>query len=159
MAGLRKKRPPSNGEYRYDEEAAERAVSFFPRFLVHVKGEWAGRPFELSPWQADRVVRPLFGWKKKDGTRRYRTVYVEVPRKNGKSSLAAGIALILLYTDREPGAEVYSAAADRDQAAIVFDAAKQMVLASPELSASRRSTGGASWSPGPARPTTSSRPT
>lgn len=132
---MTRKGPPSDGAYWYDEDAAERAITFFPRFLTHVKGEWAGRPFELSTWQAEQIIRPLFGWKKADGTRRYRTVYVEVPRKNGKSSLAAGIALILLYTDREPGAEVYSAAADRDQAAIVFDTAKQMVLASPELSA------------------------
>jgi len=133
MARVRRKR--GNGEYWFDEDAAERAVSFFPRFLVHVKGEWAGRPFELDPWQRDQIIRPLFGWKRKDGTRRYRTVYVEVPRKNGKSSLSAGIALILLFADQEPGAEVFSCAADRDQAAIVFDLAKQMVLASPDLSA------------------------
>jgi phage terminase large subunit-like protein len=122
-------------EHWFDEEAAELAVEFFPRFLRHVKGEWAGQPFELSPWQRDKIIRPIFGWKRKDGTRRYRTVYVEVPRKSGKSSLSAGIALILLYSDREMGGEVYSAAADRDQAAIVFDAAKSMVESSPELQA------------------------
>ena len=131
MARLKK----PQGEYWFDEEAAELAVEFFPRFLRHVKGEWAGQPFELSKWQQDEIIRPIFGWKRKDGTRRYRTVYVEVPRKSGKSSLSAGIALILLYADREPGGEVYSAAADRDQAAIVFDAAKSMVEASPELQA------------------------
>ncbi len=123
------------GEYRFDEDAADRAVTFFPRFLTHVKGEWAGRPFELDEWQRERIIRPLFGWKRADGTRRYRTVYVEVPRKNGKSNLSAGIALILLYADHEPGAEVYSAAADRDQAAIVFELAKSMVQSSPDLRA------------------------
>ena len=120
------------GEFYFDEDAAERAVSFFPRFLVHVKGEWAGHPFALDRWQEDEIIRPLFGWKRADGTRRYRTVYVEVPRKNGKSLTGAGIALILLFADHEMGGEVYSCAADRDQAAIVFDLAKQMVLSSPD---------------------------
>jgi phage terminase large subunit-like protein len=129
-----KKKAKREGEFTFDEEAADLAVTFFPRFLEHVKAEWAGRPFDLDDWQKEQIVRPLFGWKRPDGTRRYRTVYVEVPRKNGKSTLGAGIALILLYADHEPGAEVYSAAADRDQAAIVFDLAKSMVQASPDLS-------------------------
>jgi phage terminase large subunit-like protein len=129
----RRRRILRDGEFWFDEEAADRAETFFPRFLVHIKGEWAGQPFVLEPWQRDGIVRPLFGWKRKDGTRRYRTVYVEVPRKQGKSTVAAGIALYLLYADHEPGGEIFSAAADRDQAAIVFDLAKQMVLASPEL--------------------------
>jgi phage terminase large subunit-like protein len=80
-----------------------------------------------------RIIRNVFGWKRADGTRRYHTVYVEVPRKNGKSSLAAGIALLLLFADGEYGAEVYSAAADRDQASIVHDLARQMTEASPHL--------------------------
>lgn len=135
MARLKKGQTLRDGAYWFDEDSADRAVTFFPRFLRHMKGEWAGQPFELTPWQRDEIVRPLFGWKRQDGTRRYRTVYVEVPRKNGKSSLGAGIALILLYADHEQGGEVYSAAADRDQAAIVFDLAKGMVQASPELRA------------------------
>ena len=117
----------------FDEEAAQAAVNFFDRVLVHVKGEWAGQPFTLSDWQRDQIVRPLFGWKRQDGSRRYRTAYIEIPRKNGKSSLAAGIALFMLFADGEPGAEVYSAAADRNQAAIVFDVAKQMTEAAPIL--------------------------
>jgi len=120
-------------DFYYDEEAAERAVEFFPRFLKHVKGEHAGQPFHLLPWQADAVIRPLFGWKREDGSRKYRRVYVEVPRKNGKSQLAAGVGLYLTYSDDEPGAEVYSAASDRDQAAIVFEAASSMVEESPDL--------------------------
>ncbi len=121
-------------EYWFDRRAADVAVAFFERLLVHVKGEWAGQPFVLLPWQK-RIVRDIFGWKRADGTRRYRTVYIEVPRKNGKSNLAAGLALYMLFLDDEPGAEIYSAAADTDQAAIVFDLAKQMVEASPALSA------------------------
>lgn len=120
-------------EFWFDQGAADRAVGFFERFLVHSKGRWAGAAFVLMPWQRDEIIRPLFGWKRADGTRRYRTAYIEVPRKNGKSTLAAGIALYLLFADGEPGAEVYSAAADRDQAAIVHEQAKEMVEASPQL--------------------------
>ena len=121
------------GEFWFDEAAAERACRFFEECLVHVETEWAGKPFVLEPWQRDDIVRPLFGWKRADGTRRYRLCYVEVPRKNGKSTLAAGIALYLLFADREPGAQVFSAAADREQASIVFDLAKGMVELSPQL--------------------------
>lgn len=128
--GAPRKKP--NGSW-FDEEAAGRVVEFFERFLRHVKGRWAGCRFELQPWQRDDIIRPLFGWKRKDGTRLYRMAYIEVPRKNGKSTLAAGIALYLLFADGEAGAEIYSAAADRDQAAIVFETAKAMVEASPAL--------------------------
>ena len=100
---------------------------------MHTKGEWAGQPFKLQEWQRDGIIRPLFGWKREDGTRRYRRAYIEIPRKNGKSTLSAGIALYLLFADDEPGAEVYSAAADRDQARIVFDEAKRMVEANQTL--------------------------
>jgi phage terminase large subunit-like protein len=119
--------------YWFDEAAADRACAFFEQCLTHVKGELAGQPLMLADWERDRIIRPLFGWKRPDGTRRYRKVYVEVPRKNNKSTLCAGIGLYLLHADREPGAEVYSAAADRDQAAIVFDVARQMVAQSPVL--------------------------
>ncbi len=137
-------------EFWFDERAARVAVAFFEKLLHHSKGEWAGQPFTLQPWQRDEVIRPLFGWKREgrppplppplrrggeaDGSRRYRTAYIEVPRKNGKSTLSAGIALFLLFADEEKGAEVYSAAADRDQASIVFDEAKAMVESSPQLS-------------------------
>lgn len=125
---------PDCDRFFYDSEAAERAVAFFPRYLVHVKGELADQPLELDEWQKNRIIRPLFGWKRRsDGTRQYRKVLIALPRKNGKSTLASGIGLLCLTADREPGAEVYSAAADREQAAIVFDAAKEMVEASPRL--------------------------
>ena len=92
-----------------------------------------GSPFILMDWQKRDIIRPLFGWKREDGTRKYRIAYIEIPRKNGKSTLAAGIALYLLFADREFGAETYSAAADRDQAAIVFETAKSMIEISPVL--------------------------
>jgi len=126
---------PSTDEtgFWYDEAAAEHAVAFFEKQLTHVKGELAGKKFVLEEWQKDRIIRPAFGWKRPDGTRRYRTIYVEIPRKNGKSSLAAGIALYLLICDDEPGGEVYSAAGDREQASIIFNAAKEMVLGNRAL--------------------------
>jgi phage terminase large subunit-like protein len=126
-------------EFWFDERAATGAVRFFERIIRHTKGEWGGQPFMLQPWQRDDVIRPLFGWKRPDGTRRYRKLYLEVPRKNGKSTLSAAIALYLLFADlgpdgrSEPVAEIYSAAADRGQAGIVFEEAKRMVEDSPML--------------------------
>ena len=129
------RKPPraASPEFVFDEAAADRAVRFFETCLTHTKGEWAGQPLKLSPWQADRIIRPLFGWKRADGTRRYRTAYIQIPRKSGKTTLAAGMALYLLLADGEQGGEVYCAASDREQAAICFDAAKGMVDASPSL--------------------------
>lgn len=120
-------------KYTYDEAAAQRAVDFFRLYLRHIKGEWANQPLTLLPWQEHDVIRPLFGWKRPDGTRKYRTAYIEVPRKQGKSTLSAGIALYLLFADQEPGAEIYSAASDREQAAIVFELARDMVDRNPSL--------------------------
>ena len=121
------------GDCWYDEEAANRAIGFFRDCLTHVKGEKAGQPFELDNWQED-IVGALFGWKRPDGTkRRFTQTYVCVPRKNGKSTLAAGLALYLLFSDGEAGAEIYSCAAEREQASIVFDIAAQMVAAEPVL--------------------------
>jgi phage terminase large subunit-like protein len=102
-------------------------------FLRHTKGEWGGEPFVLEAWQ-QTILRDLFGTLRPDGTRRYRRAYIEIPRKNGKSALASGLALYLLLADGEPGAEVYSAATDRLQAGIVFDQARAMLENSPILS-------------------------
>lgn len=117
----------------FDLAAAERVRDFFRRFLRHSKGQWAGQPFELLDWQWHEVIAPLFGWKRADGTRRFRRGYVEVPKKNGKSTLFAGLSLYLLTCDGEPGAEIYSAAVDRDQASIVFNEAANMVDSSDHL--------------------------
>jgi phage terminase large subunit-like protein len=110
------------------------ASGFYARYLRHSKGEWAGQPLRLSPWQ-EFVHGSAYGWFKADGTRRFTTVYAEIARKNGKSSSAAAVGIYALVADREPGAEVYAAATKRDQARIVFDEAKQMVRNSPELAA------------------------
>jgi len=110
-----------------------RVAEFFRRNLVHVSGRWAGKPFELQKWQRV-IVDKAFGTFDKQGQRRYREVLLGVPRKNGKSSLAAGLALYALCADGEFGAEVYSLAGSRDQARIVFDVARRMVNASAVLS-------------------------
>lgn len=116
----------------FDRAAAERAISFFP-LLRHYKGEWGphpgkplGDPIVLEPWQAF-IVGSAFGWKRADGTRRFRQAYIEVAKKNGKTLLAAGIAILLAFFDGEPGAEVYSIATKRDQAKLVWNDARRMV--------------------------------
>lgn len=119
-------------EWRAD--AAQFRIGFYPRFLRHSKGEWARRPVELSPWQKF-IIGSLFGWKRADGTRRFRSAYLEVSRKNGKSTMLAGVGLDMLVCDGEPGAEIYAAATKKDQARIIFDEAKRMVASSPELAA------------------------
>ncbi len=115
----------------YDKAKADRAVKFIEN-LCHTKGKWAGKRFWLLPWQ-EQLIRDIFGIVKPDGYRQLRTAFVEICKKVGKSELAAAVALYLLYADNEPSAEVYGAAADRQQASIVFDVAKQMVEMSPAL--------------------------
>lgn len=115
----------------FDEQKAQRAVTFINQ-LKHTKGVWHGEPFDLLPWQ-DEIVRDIFGTVKEDGYRQYNTAYVEVPKKNGKSEIAAALALYLTCGDGEWGAEVYGCAADRQQASIVFDVAVDMVEQNPAL--------------------------
>jgi len=115
----------------YDKAQADFVVNFI-QCLKHTKGRWAGQPFHLLPWQ-EQIVRDLFGIVKPDGKRQFNTAYIEIPKKNGKSELAAAIALYLLFGDGEPSAEVYGAAADRQQASIVFDVANQMLQMTPAL--------------------------
>jgi phage terminase large subunit-like protein len=118
--------------FRFEAEAGDFVVRWVERYCKHHKGEWAGKPLILEQWQRD-IVRQAFGWKRADGTRRFRTVYIEVARKNGKSELAAALGLYLLVADGEAGAEVYSSATKKDQARIVWKTAAAMVKASPEL--------------------------
>ena len=115
----------------FDSNKAERAVRFI-NSLKHTKGVWHGVPFDLLPWQ-DKIIRDIFGKVKEDGYRQYNTAYVEIPKKNGKSELAASIALYMTCGDGEWGAEVYGCAADRQQASIVFDVAVDMVEQCPAL--------------------------
>lgn len=134
LACERHVRDLEEGEERglwFDEEKARQAITFF-RLLKHSKGEWAGRPLTLEPWQ-QFVVASLLGWRRTDGTRRYRTAYLEVARKNGKTTLAAGLGLYLMLADGEPGAEVYSVATKRDQARLSHGEATRMAKSSPAI--------------------------
>ena len=134
LACERHVRDLEDGEGRglwFDEQKAREAISFF-RLLKHSKGEWAGRPLTLEPWQ-QFVVASLLGWRRKDGTRRFRTAYLEVARKNGKTTLAAGLGLYLMLADGEPGAEVYSVATKRDQARLSHGEATRMAKSSPAI--------------------------
>ena len=121
----------------FDYVASTRAIEFFPAVLRHSKGAFAGQPFELMPWQKF-VIGSLFGWKLGD-IRRFRTAFVSTARKNGKSTMLAGIALYALVADGEPGPHVYAAATTRDQARIVFGEAERM--AEPARPCARRDRG------------------
>jgi phage terminase large subunit-like protein len=118
--------------YEFSTTRAEHVCRFI-ELLPHIKGRWAGSRIRLEPWQIF-ILTAVFGWLVR-GTlyRRYRTVYIEVPRKNAKSTLSSAVALYMLTADREPGAEIYSAATTRDQARIIFNDAKQMAQRTPEL--------------------------
>lgn len=116
---------------KYNKEAADYAVHFI-ECLSHTKGTWAGQPFVLIDWQ-ERIIRDLFGILKKNGYRQFNTAYIEIPKKQGKSELAAAVALLLCCGDGEERAEVYGCAADRQQASIVFEVAADMVRMCPAL--------------------------
>jgi phage terminase large subunit-like protein len=121
---------PARG-LRWDLEAALRAIGFFS-YLRHSKGEFAGKPFEMQPWQAF-CVGSVYGWKRADGTRRFRRSGIWVPKKNGKSTMVAGLVLYGLVADGEAGAEAYGAAADKFQASLVFNEVRAMVAQTPAL--------------------------
>ena len=118
----------------YHEESGQKAVDWIEKYCTHVKGALGGEPFILEDWQKDDIIKPLFGTLREDGLRQYRQAYIEVPRKNGKSNLCAAIALYMLFADGEPGAEIISAAGDRNQARIVFEIASAMCATNPKLS-------------------------
>ena len=122
-------------KYYFDEASANRAVAFIETHIRHCKGELAGQLFKLEEWQKSDLIKPIFGWKHTDsGLRKYRSVYCEIPRKNGKSTLGAAVALYMLFADSEVGSECYSCAGDRAQASIIFDLAKRMIQLDPVLS-------------------------
>jgi phage terminase large subunit-like protein len=116
----------------FDDEAGDFAGRWIEKYCRHHKGEWAGRPLTLAAWQRENTSQ-IFGWKRPDMTRRYREVWWHTGRKNGKTQIAGGVGLFLLVGDNEPGAEVYTTATKKDQAAICHEAARQMVKRSPEL--------------------------
>ena len=120
-------------DFYFDQSVAESVCEFFPTYLSHADGKFGGTPFILADWQK-RMTGHLFGWKRKsDDTRRFREMFLYVPKKNGKTQWAAGIALLMLIADGEKGAQVYSASGDKDQAAIIFKAAASMVEEHPDL--------------------------
>lgn len=119
--------------FHFDVEAAQDAIDFFPEFLVHVKGKKAGQSFELEKWE-QAIIANLFGWKRKDGTRRYKYAFIFLPRKNGKTTILAGITNLVHFTDYEAGAEIYDVANDREQARICFEIAKRMIEMDDTLS-------------------------
>ena len=141
MAETRPKDYPKLNDYKpsrfmlptshYDKVKADRAVVFIEN-LRHTKGKWAGKRFWLLPWQ-EQIIRDLFGVLKPNGYRQFNTAYIEIPKKQGKSELAAAVALLLTCGDGEERAEVYGCAADRNQAKIVFDVAVDMVRLCPAL--------------------------
>ena len=116
----------------YDKDSADYAVMFIES-LCHTKGTWAGKPFDLIDWQ-EQIIRDIFGTLKPNGYRQFNTAYIEIPKKMGKSELAAAVALLLTCGDGEERAEVYGCAADRQQASIVFEVAADMVRMCPALS-------------------------
>lgn len=125
----------------FDEVAAARAIRFFETKLVLSEGQFEGRPLELHESQAFKIGS-LFGWKRKDGTRRFRRAYVEEGKGNGKSPIAGGIGLFGMTADGEAGAEIYAAGATKDQAGILFRDAVKMVDKSPDLDARIKQSGG-----------------
>lgn len=115
----------------FDEARADRAVRFY-EMLRHTDGQFYNQPFTLLPWER-QIIRDVYGTVKEDGTRQYKKVYLEIPKKNGKSELAAGAALYHLFADGEMKGEIYGCAADKKQAKIVYKVAKDMIDLVPAL--------------------------
>jgi len=118
--------------YYFDENEAEDACLFFPVAFRHAKSKWAGQPFELSPWQMF-CNACLLGWKRQDGTRRFRRAHISVGRKNGKTTWCGGLAIYLAMADGEQSAEVYIGATKIDQARLLFRDSESMIRQSPVL--------------------------
>lgn len=119
--------------YEFIEDDAQYAIDWFEAYITHTKGELAGQPYILEPHER-AIMANIFGWKhKKTHYRRYKEVFYFVPRKNSKTTFAAGLALEILFTDDEQGAECYCGAADRDQATLLFGQAAAMVRKCPEM--------------------------
>lgn len=128
-------------DIRFDKDAAAKALRFFEDKLKLSEGQFDGQPFKSAPPQ-DFIIGSIFGWKKLDGTRRFRRAYIEQGKGNGKSPLAGGIGLIGLTSDGEAGAQIYSAGATKEQASVLFEDAVKMVKKSPALYSRLRMSGG-----------------
>ena len=117
-----------------DESRAVRVRDFLAKFVRHSKGKWAGKPFELQPWQWQDLVRPLYGWVRADGRRRrFSRAYISTAKKSGKSMLASGLGLFHLLADGEQGALCICAATSKEQAGIVYQEAASAVDQSTHL--------------------------
>jgi phage terminase large subunit-like protein len=119
------------GQY-FDAARAALAVECIERYLRHTTGEWAGQPFKLLDWQR-QIVWDVYGWRNAGGLRRYREVFIALPRKNGKTTFIAAVSVLLFLFDDEPAGHVYAAAGNAEQATVVFSEARAMILASPDL--------------------------
>jgi len=123
-----------NEKYYFDKKSSDHVINWIERFCKHVDGDLYGQPLILADWQKNDIIHPIFGIKNKTTKhRRFRRLYVEIPKKNGKTTIGAAIALYLISADNEPGAQVYGAASDRYQAGIMFRSAKEMIEISPAL--------------------------
>ncbi len=123
----------TKAKYYYDDQAAQKVITFFESLLHHTIGKWAGKPFILEGWQI-KFIKNVFGMKRSsDNTRKYRVAYLEIPKKNGKSAFISGLGLYLAMADREPAAQVFNVAGDKEQAKIVFNVSRDMVDTAPEL--------------------------
>lgn len=128
-------------DVRYDPSSADRAIRFFEEKLKLSEGQFENKPFLLQPSQTF-IIGSIFGWKRLDGTRRYRRAYMEIGKGSGKSPTAGGIGLYGLMADGEAGAEIYSAGATKEQAGILFRDAVKMVDKSPDLDSRLTRSGG-----------------
>ncbi|MEG1806389.1 MAG: terminase large subunit, partial [Clostridia bacterium] len=115
----------------FDKARADKVILFIEQ-LRHTKGEWYNKPFTLLDWQRE-IIQNIFGVIKKDGNRQFTTAYVEIAKKQGKTELGAALALYMLVADGEFGAEIYSCAADRAQASLIYNVACDMIKLSPAL--------------------------
>ena len=122
------------GDCRYDPKKAQHVIDFCHEMLVHVKGPLTGKPFDMEPWQED-ITRTLFGWRRPDGRRRFLRAYVELPRKNGKTTWLAAMLVYCLFCEEQSrqGAELYSAAATGEQASLIYAIVAAMIERKPEL--------------------------
>lgn len=125
--GARNRWESPDGVYFYDQAAADRVVQFFPTYLRHYMGHFAGEPFTLLPYQEWLIVRPIFGWKAAaTGFRRFRKLFGFLPKGAGKSPLGSGLGFYLAFCDGQAGAEVYAVASEKNQGRVVFDNARIM---------------------------------
>jgi phage terminase large subunit-like protein len=131
---------PNPGEApgaRFDPGRVDRVLRSF-HLLRHTQGKWAGRPLDPDPWQVAYILAPVFGWVRWDDeadgyVRIVRKLYVDVPRRNGKTTLSGGIAVYMMAADGEPGAQVYAAATSEKQARFTFDPIRQIAERAPAL--------------------------